>query len=1150
MSSVLKSVKKRTDPRFQEDWNRQYATAAHVAKQFDADYDTQLLGDEVGMGKTYVALATMADELSRGPSGNRILLITPSSAILRAKWEQEVRSFSATYVKEGHRDLRPLVLNSYWDLVAALHDHPNLKKKNVTAERLRCVLEVTWDWFVGRWRKKGEPKPTARWTVLEQNRPSDTELSHFHSQFSVSAWHAYLEQWNGARGNELVERLSRKGGMWIQIPERQVGLLKQLFREFTERQDDYEPNVLIVGMRALSKPKSNSWETQRFVTFALAVLLSGKWERTWRAVLRRLQPTGLLLNGTKLKDLHQFWELDLFRTTDCIKQVMRENTLLAAEWQAILDGEASNAGEFFAKLTRAVVSKKLGEANIRLAVVDEVHNWKGSTNGAAEFKADFAPHIERKLVMSATPFQLDAGELRTVVCTVAKPNGQSDLAVTELYQGSPSLVDRCITANETFLDAWDALASDDDNLRYVHAAFESAQSPEEALCALAGDPTAGSTVLALCESAHAYRAAVLDLATKQRKFMVRHLKRNPRRSFHAGEDFSQAPTLPRPALYEARGLRREGNELVSYLAMRIDQRVRQDAGATESAKAHLMRGLTSSYSAFKDSVQRGDWSAAKLTDETRAYATLFEGILSGAPHDKVSATVDHAIANYRCGRKTLIFCDRRATVDEIQGALSDRIRHLSTDVGADVQRLRDHVLGSPLFVDLPIARLIFDRGDLLKQKNALVGRTTELLTQAQVPLNDVAGKRRVLRLLNTLALSKARHELSNVARLCGEVPSLFEDADHLATLRREFLNDASPQPTPAPAGLEQVVLDIFDEYIAAPNLWLCDGNGDGGGAFLTPFRRLLASEIQHVAPGIKTSFAPGIVLGYLQRLQDLEAGLKRVLLRNDILSRIGADTRDQEAAVHAAVRGHLTSTVGYESAWHRMLRFIKQLADADGSINVEDQTNTRHRALWRAVSLRGQRASQRQSPVTEILDGDAVPASTSITDAIVQVLHGDVDATTRVNRCAGFNSPLSPEILICTAIGSEGIDLHRECAEVIHHDLPWNPARLEQRNGRIDRVGSLSETASRDVRIGIPFLEVSYDRFQYATLLRRAQRFELLLGRPDFDPTAGEIEDGNDDHLEEPEPDTEAVLGTSLPASLPRKLVDWFAVDLSVYHYA
>jgi superfamily II DNA or RNA helicase len=42
-------------------------------------------------------------------------------------------------------------------------------------------------------------------------------------------------------------------------------------------------------------------------------------------------------------------------------------------------------------------------------------------------------------------------------------------------------------------------------------------------------------------------------------------------------------------------------------------------------------------------------------------------------------------------------------------------------------------------------------------------------------------------------------------------------------------------------------------------------------------------------------------------------------------------------------------------------------------------------------------------------------------------------------------------VLICTDAAREGINLQMRCHDLIHVDLPWNPARLEQRNGRVDR---------------------------------------------------------------------------------------------------
>ena len=71
---------------------------------------------------------------------------------------------------------------------------------------------------------------------------------------------------------------------------------------------------------------------------------------------------------------------------------------------------------------------------------------------------------------------------------------------------------------------------------------------------------------------------------------------------------------------------------------------------------------------------------------------------------------------------------------------------------------------------------------------------------------------------------------------------------------------------------------------------------------------------------------------------------------------------------------------------------------------------------------------------------------------------GTFTGTTRADRREdvkrAFNADPTTEplrILICTDAAREGINLQSRCHDLIHVDLPWNPARLEQRNGRIDR---------------------------------------------------------------------------------------------------
>ena len=72
-----------------------------------------------------------------------------------------------------------------------------------------------------------------------------------------------------------------------------------------------------------------------------------------------------------------------------------------------------------------------------------------------------------------------------------------------------------------------------------------------------------------------------------------------------------------------------------------------------------------------------------------------------------------------------------------------------------------------------------------------------------------------------------------------------------------------------------------------------------------------------------------------------------------------------------------------------------------------------------------------------------------------------MDETGRENVKAAFNDPASPvRILVATDAASEGLNLHRTARYLLHYDCPWNPSKLEQRNGRLDRYGQ-----ARDVTV-------------------------------------------------------------------------------------
>lgn len=251
-------------------------------------------------------------------------------------------------------------------------------------------------------------------------------------------------------------------------------------------------------------------------------------------------------------------------------------------------------------------------------------------------------------------------------------------------------------------------------------------------------------------------------------------------------------------------------------------------------------------------------------------------------------------------------------------------------------------------------------------------------------------------------------------------------------------------------------------------------------------------------------------------------GLRRVALREDLITRYEAK---QHGGTHfqRISAGFAHMDVGHgETMLMRTQRFIAGLLAEDGSINPADQGESKRKSMWSGLWRKS--------------------------EDHVSKMDGSTHPDTRRRLCASFNSSLLPDILVCSAIGSEGIDLHRHCADIIHHDLPWNPAKLEQRIGRLDRVNSLADPA-RNVRltVGIPFLANDYEKYQYDVVFSRAQKFEILLGTPDFQKASvdEELYDEAEEGVKESE-DAAAGQTDEVMRALPEPLIRFLKVDLTV----
>ncbi len=136
---------------------------------------------------------------------------------------------------------------------------------------------------------------------------------------------------------------------------------------------------------------------------------------------------------------------------------------------------------------------------------------------------------------------------------------------------------------------------------------------------------------------------------------------------------------------------------------------------------------------------------------------------------------------------------------------------------------------------------------------------------------------------------------------------------------------------------------------------------------------------------------------------------------------------------------------------------------ARGLSNPEDE----RRYLTRILALAGEasRAESKLAALRRLLSRTTEPAivfteyrdtlehvAAALPDVTFVRLHGGLTPRERSEALRQFTSG-SVRLLLATDAASEGLNLHHRCRLVINLELPWTPLRLEQRVGRVDRIG-------------------------------------------------------------------------------------------------
>ncbi|SDD20545.1 Type III restriction enzyme, res subunit [Sanguibacter gelidistatuariae] len=85
---------------------------------------------------------------------------------------------------------------------------------------------------------------------------------------------------------------------------------------------------------------------------------------------------------------------------------------------------------------------------------------------------------------------------------------------------------------------------------------------------------------------------------------------------------------------------------------------------------------------------------------------------------------------------------------------------------------------------------------------------------------------------------------------------------------------------------------------------------------------------------------------------------------------------------------------------------------------------------------------------------DHLPKSLGLPTGAIEIMHSGLPDEEQQRVVEAFKQESSAiRVLVTGDVASEGVNLHAQCHELVHYDIPWSLIRIEQRNGRIDRYG-------------------------------------------------------------------------------------------------
>lgn len=686
---------------------------------------------------------------------------------------------------------------------------------------------------------------------------------------------------------------------------------------------------------------------------------------------------------------------------------------------------------------------------IDLLIVDEAHKLRnpGSLRTQA-MRRVFKGRFRKALFLTATPFQLDVGELRQVFFLFAHAkDAPGDLK--DQVQALLTSVREYQSLYEAFQQTWASLDPEvATEFRLLYDRDSSALDGRE-------DPV----LKVLAEQV----AALKTLKTETiepgfQQWMIRSLREDKR---------SYRNPLPKD-------IRAAGADMLPFLIYErfIAELFRR---GRQTHKVAVEINMVSSYAAAKGGAILS--TADGIPEAAEVYRDLLREILgeieSGADHPKISKVIKDALDAAEQGEKTLIFCARTATLAQLRRELEaiweSRVLERWRRVYPDARP--DDIFGS--------------RDDDAKGQHGRHRLLQERLHRPQDSLY-LALREPYLRTLAPLA-DWSLHRLPDIAKEANRI-----------------LKSTKVGKTAAER-LDYQLAERCTEQ-AAVRLWRSsDASGHDEWDAVRPL--LHAAYVRHGIDLARDDLESDSIGDERPRWEISEHVARMVLGRGGSLWEGQSDLLD---ALDPKLRVRVVEQLARYLTYKQVTFLPDLLSEANAAgLSIDPvrsrallqymprfwQADTGRRWVRQIRTFLSYFCQRNQDQQREILDG---PIRTG------DFARHTRDGESRERLREAFNTPLYPMVLIANEVMQEGLDLQKHCRRVVHHDLVWNPAQLEQRVGRIDRLGSLTNRLRQngaDVTLDIlyPVICGTIDKRLFRTVKTREKWLEFLLGAaPDF----------------------------------------------------